>query len=124
MYSLFFVDLKPVTDLPVNQKITHSDVFLKILFKYEVRLFFPKTYLLPPCQSLLEFRRSPSCLMSESIYPLPLPPQASNFIEKETQTLVFSCEFCKIFENIFFKNTSGGCTVIPNHLIEIETKNY
>ena len=29
-------------------------------------------------------------------------PQACNFIKKESLTKVFSCEFCKIFENIIF----------------------
>ena len=29
-------------------------------------------------------------------------PEACNFIEKETLTQVFSCEFCKISKNTFF----------------------
>ena len=29
-------------------------------------------------------------------------PKACNFIKKETVAQVFSCEFCKIFENTFF----------------------
>ena len=31
-----------------------------------------------------------------------LQVEASNFIHKETQTQVFSCEFCEISNNIFF----------------------
>ena len=31
--------------------------------------------------------------------------QACNFIEKETLTQVFSCEFCEIFKNTFFHRT-------------------
>ena len=30
-------------------------------------------------------------------------PQACNFIKKETVTQVFSCEFCEIFKNTFFR---------------------
>ena len=30
--------------------------------------------------------------------------KASNFVKKETLAQVFSCEFCKIFKNAFFKN--------------------
>ena len=33
-------------------------------------------------------------------------PQAYNFIEKETLTQVFSCEFCKISKKTFFPKTS------------------
>ena len=36
-------------------------------------------------------------------------PDASNFIRKDTQTQMLSCEFCEIFKNIFLQNTSGGC---------------
>ena len=32
-------------------------------------------------------------------------PQACNFIKKETQAQVFSCEFCKIFKNTFLYRT-------------------
>ena len=36
--------------------------------------------------------------------------QACNCIEKETLAQVFSCEFYKIFKNIFFlQNNSSGC---------------
>ena len=34
--------------------------------------------------------------------------QACNFIEKETLTQVFSCEFCKISKNIFFTEHLGA----------------
>ena len=33
--------------------------------------------------------------------------RACNFIKKETQAQVFSCEFFKIFKNILLQNTSG-----------------
>ena len=33
-------------------------------------------------------------------------PQACNFIKKETQVSVFSCEFCEITKNSFFHRTS------------------
>ena len=32
---------------------------------------------------------------------------ACNFIKKETPAKMFICEFCKIFKNIFWQNTSG-----------------
>ena len=32
-----------------------------------------------------------------------LHPQACNYIKKETFVQVFSCEFCEIFKNMFFK---------------------
>ena len=32
---------------------------------------------------------------------------ACNFIKKETQAPVFSCEFCEISKNTFSQNTSG-----------------
>ena len=35
--------------------------------------------------------------------------QACYFIEKETLTQVFSCEFCEILKNTFLLNTSDGC---------------
>ena len=31
-----------------------------------------------------------------------LPNKSCNFIEKETQAQVFSCEFCEISKNVFF----------------------
>ena len=33
------------------------------------------------------------------------PPEACNFIEKETLARVFSCEFCEIFKNTFLYRT-------------------
>ena len=33
---------------------------------------------------------------------LKILPQIRNFIKKETLAQVFSCEFCEIFQNIFF----------------------
>ena len=36
-------------------------------------------------------------------------PEACNFFKKETPTQVFSGEFCEIFKNTIFINTSGGC---------------
>ena len=33
----------------------------------------------------------------------------SNFIKNETLAQVFSCEFCEIFKNTFFCNTSDNC---------------
>ena len=33
------------------------------------------------------------------------PVKACNFIKKETQTLLFSCEICEIFKNSFFYKT-------------------
>ena len=35
-------------------------------------------------------------------------PQACNFIKKETQAQVFSCEFCKISKNTFFAEHHWG----------------
>ena len=36
--------------------------------------------------------------------------KACNCIKKEASAQVFSCEYCKIFQNSFFsKNTSSGC---------------
>ena len=32
-----------------------------------------------------------------------------NFIKKETLAQGFSCEFCKIFKNTFFRTPLGGC---------------
>ena len=32
-------------------------------------------------------------------------PHACNFIKKESLAQVFSCEFCKIFKNIFLYRT-------------------
>ena len=32
-------------------------------------------------------------------------PESCNFIKKETRMQVFSCEFRKIFKNIFFNRT-------------------
>ena len=42
------------------------------------------------------FRSSQSCW-----------PETCNFIKKETLTELLSCDFCEIFKNIFFQNTSG-----------------
>ena len=35
-------------------------------------------------------------------------PGACNFIKKETQPIVFSCEYCKISKNISLKSASSG----------------
>ena len=42
---------------------------------------------------------------------IPLPESEScNLIKKEILAQVFSCEFCEIFKNPFFlQSTSGGC---------------
>ena len=37
---------------------------------------------------------------------------ACNFIKKETPEKVFFCEFCKIFKNIFWQNTSGSLLLV------------
>ena len=36
------------------------------------------------------------------LYFIMLLPQACNFIKKETQVQVFTCEFCEISKNTFF----------------------
>ena len=38
--------------------------------------------------------------------------EGCNFIKKDTLTQVFSCEFCDIFKNNFFKNNSGGLLLL------------
>ena len=47
--------------------------------------------------------------------------QACSFIKKETLALVFFCEFCEIFKNVYFEEylqtaTSVLCPVIDNSL--------
>ena len=37
---------------------------------------------------------------------------ACNFIEKEIPAKMFFCEFCKIFKNIFWQNTSGWLLLV------------
>ena len=37
---------------------------------------------------------------------------ACNFIKKETPAKMFICEFCKIFKNIFWQNTSGWLLLV------------
>ena len=39
--------------------------------------------------------------MLESFFNTAAGLKVSNFIEKETQTQLFSCEYCKIFKNSF-----------------------
>ena len=46
-----------------------------------------------------------------------------NFIEKETLTQMFPCEFYKVFENTFFKEhlkatASGICIIFMTFLVE------
>ena len=43
--------------------------------------------------------------VSESFFLIRLQAQACNFIKKETQAQVFSCEFCEIFKNSLFYRT-------------------
>ena len=43
--------------------------------------------------------------VSESSSLIKLQAQACNFIKKETQAQVFSCEFCEIFKNSLFYRT-------------------
>ena len=33
-------------------------------------------------------------------------------LKKETLTLAFSCVFCKVFQNLLFKENLGGCFCI------------
>ena len=40
--------------------------------------------------------------MPKSLFLIKLQAAACNFIKKETQALVFFCEFCEIFKNTFF----------------------
>ena len=49
-------------------------------------------------------------------------PQASNFIKKETQTLVFSCEFCEISKNTFFNRIP--LVVASESRCSLEPKNF
>ena len=46
-----------------------------------------------------------------------LQAKACNFIKPETQALVFSCEFCEIFENTFFYQTPSVAASVrlPSH---------
>ena len=39
-------------------------------------------------------------------------PQACNFIKKEILTQVFSCEFCEIFKNIFYRTPPAAASEI------------
>ena len=41
----------------------------------------------------------------QSLFFIKLQPEACNFIKKETLAHVCSCEFCKIFKNIYFYRT-------------------
>ena len=55
--------------------------------------------------------------------PVPEPPfltklqAASGFINKETLLQVFSCEFCKIFNNTFFKDNTGQLLLKATFLV-------
>ena len=41
--------------------------------------------------------------MSEPPFEIKFPARTCNFIKKETLAQVFSCDFCKIFKNVFFR---------------------
>ena len=62
--------------------------------------------------------RSSMKLRKESL-PGVLPNTACNFIEKETQVQVFSCELCKNFKNIFFiKHIWVTAYTVPDRIFE------
>ena len=46
-----------------------------------------------------------TCTRVPFLVKLQAPPATYNFIKKETLTQVFSCKFCEIFKNMFFKRT-------------------
>ena len=45
-----------------------------------------------------------------------LRPEVCNFVEKETLVQVFSCEFCKISENIFSYRTPPVAASVLNNV--------
>ena len=61
-------------------------------------------------RNFAKFTRKHLC---QSLFFNKVADEACNFIKKETLAQVFSCEFCEIFENIFFtehlRTTAPGC---------------
>ena len=47
--------------------------------------------------------------MLESLFNKAAGLKSCNFVKKKALAHMFSCEYCKIFKNIFLWNTSGGC---------------
>ena len=97
---------------PVRQHFQlQSKLYMSVVFGLAVSKLFRKVAVLNgnviyQCH-FLAFYRNHQIYLSIQTQKQPSGTQNCNFIEKETPAQMFSCEFCEMFKNIFFQNTSG-----------------